>query len=204
MEALLERDQPVEIVLDGGWQVSARVAAVGPDFVDLGPAGRPLMLPGQLLWCGATVSWRTRIGVAHRHGVLVPRDDGRLRLTPVGDPLRVQRRRFVRVPADLSTAVIASDGRVVTRTQDLSLGGMLLAPADTLALDERVRFALDLGALTISGDGLVVRGTTEGARAVQFSDVQGRVERALSRYVARRQRELIARGGAPPDAPDGG
>jgi hypothetical protein len=193
VEVLLERDQPVDVVLDGGWHLTARVAAVGREYVDFAPLDTALALPGQLRWCGATVSWRTRIGAAHRHGVLVPApDSGQLRLHPVGDPMKVQRRQFVRVPAELSTAVIAPDKRLTTRTLDVSVGGMLVAPADTLVLDDTVRFALDLGALTIAGDGTVVRGSAEGARGISFTDLQGRSERALSRYVAQRQRELIA------------
>lgn len=192
MDVLLEPGQPVELVLDGGWRLTVRVASVGLDYVDLGPVEGPLVLPGAVRWCGATMSWRTRLGAARRHGLLIdgPRDT--LRLHPDGAALKVQRRQFVRVPADLHTAVIAADRRLVTRTLDLSVGGMLVSPADSLVLDEPVRFALDLGALTISGDGIVVRGTTDGARAVRFGDLQGGAERALSRFVARRQRELIA------------
>jgi hypothetical protein len=193
VEVLLERDTPVDITLDGGWQITARVAAVGPDFVDLGPVDQPLQLPAQLRWCGATMAWKTRLGAAHRRGVLVHAPDaGILRMHPIGDPMKVQRRRFVRVPAELSTAVIAPDKRLTTRTLDVSVGGMLVAPAESLALDDTVRFALDLGAITIAGDGRVVRGTTDGARGILFSDLQGRAERRLSHYVAQRQRELIA------------
>lgn len=193
MELLLERHVPVDITLDGGWHITAQVTAVGPDYVDLGPLGPPLQLPAQLRWCGATIAWKTRIGAAHRRGILVHgAEDGQLRLHPVGDPLKVQRRRFVRVPAELATAVIAPDKRLTTRTLDVSVGGMLVAPADTLTLEDTVRFALDLGAITISGDGKVVRGTSEGARGILFCDLQGRAERQLSHYVAQRQRELIA------------
>jgi hypothetical protein len=200
VEVLLERDTPVDITLDGGWQITARVAAVGLEFVDLGPVDAPLQLPQQLRWCGATIAWKTRIGAAHRRGILVPSPtSGTLRLHPVGDPMKVQRRRFVRVPCELSTAVIASDKRLTTRTLDVSVGGMLVAPAETLTLDDVVRFALDLGAITIAGDGRVVRGTTDGARGILFADLQGRAERQLSRYVAQRQRELIA--GSQPHEP---
>jgi hypothetical protein len=192
VEVLLERDQPVDITLDGGWQLTARVASVGREHVDLGPIDAPLELPGQLRWCGATISWKTRIGAAHRRGFLVGGPEGTLRLHPIGDPMKVQRRQFVRVPCVLSTAVIASDKRLTTRTLDVSVGGMLVAPADTLVLDDIVRFALDLGAITIAGDGRVVRGTSEGARGILFADLQGRAERQLSHYVAQRQRELIA------------
>jgi hypothetical protein len=194
VDVLLDRDQPVDVVLDGGWRLTARVAGVGLDYVDLAAIEHgALALPGELAWCNALMSWRTRLGAAHRRGVLVRGPEGLLRLHPIGAALKVQRRRFVRVPVDLSTAIIAADRRLMTRTVDLSVGGMLVSPADTLAMDDDVRFALDLGELTISGSGRVVRGDSEGLRAVQFEDLQGRAERALSRYVAQRQRELIAR-----------
>jgi hypothetical protein len=193
VELLLERQVPVDITLDGGWHLTARVASVGRHHVDLGPLDAPLALPAGLRWCGATISWRTRIGAAHRRGILVAGPTGgHLRLHPIGDPVKVQRRRFVRVPAELSTAVIAPDKRLTTRTLDVSVGGMLVAPAETLTLEDTVRFALDLGAITISGDGRVVRGTAEGGRGILFANLQGRAERQLSHYVAQRQRELIA------------
>ena len=192
MDVLLEPGQPVDLFLDGGWRLTVRVVSVGIDYVDLGPVDGPLSLPGELRWCGAHMSWRTRLGAAQRDGLLINGPDGSLRLHPHGAALQVQRRRFVRVPAELPTAVIAAERRLLTRTLDLSVGGMLLSPADTLSLDERVRFALDLGEITISGDGVVVRGTSEGARAVEFAELQGGAERALSRFIAQRQRELIA------------
>jgi hypothetical protein len=193
VEVLLERHVPVDITLDGGWHLTAQVTSVGRDHVDLGPLDAPLALPRQLRWCGATIAWRTRIGAAQRRGILVPGEQpGGLRLHPVGDPMKVQRRRFVRVPAELSTAVIAPDKRLTTRTLDVSVGGMLVAPADTLALEDTVRFALDLGAITVAGNGRVVRGTSEGARGILFCDLQGRAERQLSHYIAQRERELIA------------
>jgi hypothetical protein len=193
VELLLEREVPVDITLDGGWHLTARVTSVGRRHVDLGPLDAPLALPADLRWCGATIAWKTRIGAAHRRGILVAGPaGGHLRMHPIGDPVKVQRRHFVRVPAELSTAVIAPDKRLTTRTLDVSVGGMLVAPADTLTLEDTVRFALDLGAITISGDGRVVRGTPEGARGILFADLQGRAERQLSHYVAQRQRELIA------------
>jgi hypothetical protein len=197
VEVLLERDQPVDVLLDGGWHLSARVAAVARDYVDFAPLDAPFTLPGDLRWCGATVSWATRIGAASRHGILVHLPEGdTLRLHPVGDPEKVQRREFVRVPAELSTAMICPDKRLTARTLDVSVGGMLVAPADKLVLDDHVRFALDLGALTIAGAGIVVRGDDEGTRGIRFAELQGRSERAISRYVAQRQRELLA--DAPP------
>ncbi|HWH93819.1 MAG TPA: hypothetical protein VNT03_08155 [Baekduia sp.] len=55
-----------------------------------------------------------------------------------------------------------------------------------------MRFALDLGAITVSGDGRVVRGTAQDARGILFSALQGRAERQLSHDVAPRRRELVA------------
>jgi hypothetical protein len=193
VEVLLERHVPVDVTLDGGWHLTAQVTAVGRDHVDLGPLDAPLALPAQLRWCGATIAWKTRIGAAQRRGILVRADQpGCLRLHPIGDPMKVQRRRFVRVPAELSTAVIGPETRLTTRTLDVSVGGMLVAPADTLTLDDSVRFALDLGSISIAGQGRVVRGTAEGARGILFCDLHGRAERQLSHYVAQRERELIA------------
>jgi hypothetical protein len=192
VEALLNRDQPVDLMLDGGWRMAARVADVGRDSLDLAPLDTPLALPGPLRWCGATVTWATKLGSAHRYGLLVAGPSpGTLRLHAAGDPLQQQRRRYVRVPAEMSAVLIAPDQRLVTRTIDLSVGGMLVTSAEGLALRDPVRFALNLGNLSISGDGEIVRGTVEGLRAVRFRELQGRVDRALSRYVATRQRELI-------------
>ena len=80
----------------------------------------------------------------------------------------------------------------MTRTLDLSVGGMLISPADSLAIADQVRFALDLGEITIAGDGPWCAATSDGARGILFDDLHGRAERALSHFVAQRQRELIA------------
>jgi hypothetical protein len=191
VELVLERGQPVEIVLDRGLCLTATVAAVGAAHLDLAPVDVALALPAPARWCPATVAGCTPLGTVRHQGILTAAGERTVRLTPVGEPLRVQRRAYVRVPAELAAAVIAADHRVVARTLDVSIGGMLLAAADPLAPGDRVRFALDLGTITVSGDGQVVRGSDEGARAVRFAELQGRVERAVARYVARRQRELI-------------
>jgi hypothetical protein len=192
---LLQREQPVDVVLDGGWRLTARVAAVAGDHVDLGAVDGIAHLPGQLRSGQATMTWRTRYGAVERRGTLIEVADAPgLRLLTPDEAIPVQRREFVRVPADLPVAVIGESGRLSARTADLSIGGMLLAPPApaSLGLGESVRFVLDLGDLSIRGDGVVVRGDADGTRAVHFDALQGRVERAISRYVARRQRELIA------------
>lgn len=195
MDLLLQHEQPVDLVLDGGWRLTARVAAVAGDHVDLAAVDGDVHLPGQLRTCQARMLWRTRHGAAERRGTLieVPDAPGLRLLTPEA-AVPVQRRAFVRVPATLPVVLIGEGGRLSARTADLSIGGMLLAPpaAAALNLGERVRFVLDLGDVSIRGDGVVVRGDADGTRAVHFAALQGRVERAISRYVARRQRELIA------------
>jgi len=182
---------PVDVVLDGGWRVSASVLAVDDDHVELGPVDGPLALPGGLRWCPATITWKTKVGAGNRHGILIPSEEGRLVLHPHGKPLRIQRRRYVRVPAELTAAVIGENGRLITRTVDVSVGGMLVEDAEELSLSEEVRFALDLGTVTISGTGKVVRGTGDGARGLAFESLQGRAERALSRFIAERQRAML-------------
>lgn len=197
MELLLQHEQPVDLVLDGGWRLTARVASVAGDHVDLGAVGGAAHLPGRLRSCQARMIWRTRHGAAERRGTLIelPDADGLRLLTPE-EAVPVQRRAFVRVPTELTVVVIGDGGRLTARTADLSIGGMLLAPSAgaDLRLGEAVRFVLDLGDVSIRGDGVVVRGDADGTRAVHFATLQGRVERAISRYVARRQRELIAAG----------
>lgn len=193
MDALLEPGLVVEIVLDGGWRRPAAVLAASPGSVELAPMGEPLVLPGQLDWCTATLEWRANEAAARTAGVLHRASATRLRMVPVSEPLRVQRRRFVRVQAELTAAVVADESqRVLARTLDVSVGGMLLTNADDLAVGNDIRFALDLGGATVSGGGRVVRATPSGERGVEFSDLPTTGERMLSRFVAERQRQKLA------------
>jgi hypothetical protein len=50
--------------------------------------------------------------------------------------------------------------------------------------DPRAFLALDLGGATVSGDGEVVRSTTDGALAVRFGHLPPTGERALSHFVS--------------------
>ena len=71
-----------------------------------------------------------------------------------------------------------------------ALRPVFLVPATTFDVDEQVRFALDLGAATITGVGTIVRGTADGARGLRFDDLDDHGELALSAFVARRQHDL--------------
>jgi c-di-GMP-binding flagellar brake protein YcgR len=79
---------------------------------------------------------------------------------------------------------------LITRTVDLSVGGMLVEQAALLQVDERVRFVIvlpDLGELR--GEGDVVRATPFGHRAVRFDPMSRSDEQRLARYVMAQERE---------------
>ncbi|WP_205698970.1 PilZ domain-containing protein [Conexibacter sp. SYSU D00693] len=191
--ALLEPGLVVDLVLDGGWRRTATVSSVATDAIGLAPCGGPLSLPGQLRWCQAALEWRAGGAAARTDGILHTLEGGALSLAPIHAPERVQRRRFVRVQAEVPAAIVAPDfGRMLAQTVDLSVGGMLVSDAQTLEVGRRIRFALDLSGEVVAGDGEVVRGTAAGARGVRFDELPASAERALSRFVAERQRQKMA------------
>jgi c-di-GMP-binding flagellar brake protein YcgR len=82
---------------------------------------------------------------------------------------------------------------VLTEAVDLSVGGMLLARADSLSVGDQVRFAVTLGEGEILvGGGRVVRATPFGHRALSFQDLTASQEQRLSRFIAELQRRAIA------------
>lgn len=187
---MIEAGQLVDVVLDGGWRVPMEVVKVDGGSVDVMGTEGAITLPGGLRFCPATLEWRCGFGAARHEGMAFAAAHGGLRLEPSGGPVVVQRRRFVRVRTEVAAAVIAPDEqRLLTSTVDLSVGGMLLSNAAGLGMNQRVRFALDLGGATISGEGTIVRGTPDGGRGIAFERLNAASERMLSRYVAERQRE---------------
>lgn len=177
-----------DLVLDGGWRQHVHVHTAGDD-VHVRPVDGGPLLPGALTWCPAALEWRVGARAARLDGVLTV-SGGDLTLTPSGTVVPIQRREAVRVPADVPAAIVAGERRIVARTVNLSVGGMLLTGAADLHVDEDVRFALNLGGTAIAGTGHVVRGTTEGERGVAFSEIDGADERTVARFVTARQREL--------------
>ncbi|PTL58149.1 hypothetical protein C7Y72_00025 [Paraconexibacter algicola] len=187
----LEPGVVADVVLDGGWRRHVHVSHAGDPVLVRSIEGGTL-LPGTLRFCPAALEWRVGSRAARLDGVLTAHGDG-FALTPVGAAHTIQRRRFVRVAAELPAALVAEDRRVLARTRNVSIGGMLLAGVPDLRLDERLRFALELGEdATVAGTGRVVRGAPDGTRGVQFEDLDGRSERALARFVTERQRSLAA------------
>lgn len=189
MRELPDPGAVADLVLDGGWRQHVHVRTVGEDLhvrpVDGGP-----LLPGALTWCPAAIEWRVGARAARLDGVLTV-DGDELLLTPSGSIVPLQRREAVRVPAELPAAIVTGGRRIVARTVNLSVGGMLLAGAADLELDQDVRFALELGGVAVAGTGHVVRGTADGERGVAFAGLDGAGERAIARFVTGRQRELV-------------
>lgn len=195
MDVLIEPDVDVVVALEGGWQVPAVVMAVSDNCVDLrmvSDALEPAALPGGLTECEARITWETRLGTAAREGTITVSADGLLRLDASSSEQSLQRRGHVRVPADLVAAIVGEDSRVVTRTLDISVGGMLLSPVDSIVPDQHVRFAIGLGDITVTGNGEVVRETPDGAPAVRFVGLHDLAERELAAFVDQRRRELAA------------
>jgi hypothetical protein len=193
MDVLIEPNLAVDVTLDGGWHLPAIVASVTEDHVDLrldSETMEPATMPGDLRFCRATMAWSTRMGTASRDGMLVAGPEGLLRLHTIGAEQSLQRRSHVRVPADLVAAIIGEDHRVVTRTLDISVGGMLLSPVTSISHAQPVKFAISLGDVTVTGVGEVVRSSEEGAPAVRFSGLHDIAEREIAAFVEKRRREL--------------
>lgn len=196
MHELLESGVVADVVLDGGWRRHVHVFENGDPIV-LRPLDGGLTLPGTLTWCPAALEWRVGHRAARLEGILTADPLG-FALTPAGEAHTIQRRRFVRVSAEVPAALVAAgpepgpQRRVVARTLNVSLGGMLLADAPDLRVDEALHFALELGGQTVAGTGRVVRGAPDGTRGVAFEGLHGRAERTLARFVTERQRSVAA------------
>jgi len=193
VDVLIERNLAVSVMLEGGWRLPATVIAVTDEHIDMriaSTAHADAVLPGHLQSCKARVAWETRLGTAHRDGMITVRTDGDLRLHAVRQPQHLQRRIHARVPADLVAAIVGDDHRVVTRTLDISVGGMLLSPVSAVVPKQQVRFAIGLGEITVTGVGEVVRTSEEGAPAIRFAGLHGESQREIASFVDRRRREL--------------
>ena len=185
----LERDQIVDVCLAGGWRRTVRVVGVGSAHVDVMPIEGPAALPGGIELWEATIEWRAERGLARAEGVLTG-TSGALRFLETTGEVVMQRRRFFRVRCGVTVTVAGSDREpILTEAVDLSVGGMLLARADSLRVGDRVRFALTLG----EGEILVGGGRDRARHAV-------RPPRALVRRADRRRgaapRSLRRRDGA--------
>lgn len=183
---------PIDLVVAGGWRLPVRVpAATQPGDIVLRPLGGEAVMPGGVASCAAALEWRSARGLVRRDGMLVVRA-GRLVLAEATEAVIMQRRNFARVRCAVRVAVMTEEKgeELITRTVDLSVGGMLVEHAALLDLEERVRFSIllpDHGEL--QGEGEIVRATPFGHRAVQFDPMPRADEQRLARYVMAQERE---------------
>jgi hypothetical protein len=183
----------VDLVLSGGWRLPVRLTSdrAADGDVELVPvAGSPAM-PADVESLEATLEWRSPRGLVRRHGTLSVGGSG-FRLQAAREAVVMQRRNFARVRCSVRVAVEGDgvEGELLTRTVDLSVGGMLIEHAARLEVDERVRFTLSLDDDTVvRGEGTVVRATPFGHRAIQFDEFPRRDEQIVARFVFAQERE---------------
>jgi hypothetical protein len=144
----------------------------------------------------ADLEYTSRRGLVKLHGEAVFEDRSLIRFRPHGDAEILQRRDFVRVhtphPVTLESG---EEGAYRVHTVDLSGGGMLLAEADTLAVDQTIRFVISVGADQEPVEGLarVVRIREDGNRALMFEQISEHDRQRLIRFVFECMRNARAR-----------
>lgn len=186
------RGHAIDLVVAGGWRLPVRVGvAITAGELELEPLSEGAGMPGGVTHCPAALEWRSARGLVRREGELTLRGD-RLVLAAADEAVIMQRRNFARVRCAVRVAVMGTHAgdELITRTVDLSVGGMLVEHAALLSIEERVRFSIllpDLGEL--QGGGEIVRATPFGHRAVQFDPMPRSDEQRLARYVMAQERE---------------
>ena len=176
-----------------GWLPSRVDEIDRPEIVIAAPTGRfgELVMPpagDQVL-----VHWPADRGVGELHGKIAATTRGRLpswRVRGMGEPVVVQRRRFVRAPVTMPVTLVGDDGVDVLSTIDLSEGGTaLLWPAGSPppGPDQDLTLVLDLEDATAEVPGRVLRVAETGAGAhrvaVAFVDVAAPVADRIRRFV---------------------
>jgi hypothetical protein len=185
-------DQIVDVCLAGGWRRTVRVVEAGEAHVDLAGVEGPATLPAGIELWEATIEWRAERGLARLEGVLTDAT-GTLRFLETAGEVVMQRRRAFRVSCAAKVTIAGSERNpVLTEAVDVSVGGMLLARAESLRVGDHVRFAVTLGEGEILvGGARVVRATPFGHRALSFEDLTGSQEQRLGRFVAELQRQAL-------------
>jgi hypothetical protein len=143
----------------------------------------------------ANLEYTSRRGLIKLHGEAVFEDRSLIRFRPHGDAEILQRRDFVRVhtphPVTLDSE---EEGSYRAHMVDLSGGGMLLADAETLAVDQTIRFVISVGAAEpVEGVARVVRVGEDGKRALMFEQVSEHDRQRLIRFVFECMRTARAR-----------
>jgi c-di-GMP-binding flagellar brake protein YcgR len=194
-------------------QVLVRVTAAGPGFFDLDLLEQPATPQPMLERSALMIEFINDDGIARLHGRLdVPQyrrgigrgygDKNTVRFAHRGSPQLLKRREFVRATVDLPLTLLgggADEEDVTTHAQalDLSGGGMLVKGLQAPHVDDRLRFALDLGdgQDPVQGGGRVVRLESADRVGLQFTEV-GQADRIRIMHLAfemsREQRRRFA------------
>jgi c-di-GMP-binding flagellar brake protein YcgR len=189
----LSQGQHVDLVLDAGSRITARVEDLREDSLVLGLFREPDV---RLAGLDATIEFIDHRGI-HRlrcrlqsHG---PERDAILML-PTGEVELIQRREYVRVdahaPVDVSFEDRPDVQAIGTTTVNVSASGVLLAGPSILEMGELIGVAIDIG----DGEPVrfrcrVVRETQEGFKGCHISEIHQNEQERLIRYVFQRQRE---------------
>ena len=189
----LTQGQHVDLVLDAGSRITARVEELAEDSLVLGLFREPDV---RLAGLDAMIEFIDHRGI-HRlrcslesHG----RERDAIRLIPAGEVELIQRREYVRVDAHAAVDVSFEDRPDVqsigTTTVNVSASGILLAGPSVLQMGELIGVALDTG----EGEPVrfkcrVVRETQEGFKGCHVSEIHESEQERLIRYVFQMQRE---------------
>ena len=188
MSLLLDHGQDASLVLQGGWRTEVVVVSADAESAQVEAATGHLRLPDRLDWTGATLEWNhTTEGLIRRSGVLSGGDDaGLLRMTGIGERPFEQRRRHERVRAELDARIVSGELTHAGKTLDVSVDGMLLGGMPTLEIPGEIGFTLFLSGAAVTGDGVLVRTTEEGAHGVHFDAIDGVGASTLQQWLGAR------------------
>lgn len=136
----------------------------------------------------------------NRRGLLCVRghaellDSGVIAFQIAEPPEVLQRREYVRVPTHQKVSIVGGSGvRAISRTVNLSGGGMLLSDLYELELDDRAHFRIELvpEEPMVEGWARVVRLGTQGHRAFQFEEIAKKQRERLIHFIFDRQRASL-------------
>jgi PilZ domain len=189
----LSEGQHVDLVLDAGSRMTARVEELQHDALILGLFREPdVRLPG----LDAIIEFIDHRGIHRMRGQLEPHGPERdaIRMIPTGDAELIQRREYVRVDAHAAVDVTLEDRPDVksigTTTVNVSASGLLLAGPSILQAGELIGIALDIGEdEPVRCKCRVVRETQEGFKGCHVSEIHEHQQERLIRYVFQMQRE---------------
>ena len=189
----LSEGQHVDLVLDAGSRMTARVEEFEDDALVLGLFREPdVRLPG----LDALIEFVDHRGIHRLRGQLESRGRERdvIRMLPTGSVELIQRREYVRVDAHAPVDVTFEERPEVkpigTTTVNVSASGLLLAGPSVLQIGELIRLTLEVGEdQPVRCTGRVVRETQEGFKGVHISEITEEDQERVIRYVFQMQRQ---------------